>query len=75
MELHIVGICDFTQTIPFVLSIVPQYDAAVKRGYQQTYNGARRIISNTQFERKAVKIHMAMVKDQVFGKTVRKSYA
>ena len=26
-------------------------------------------------ERKAVMIHMAMVKDQLFGKTVRKSYA
>ena len=32
-------------------------------------------VSNTQFERKAVMIHMAMVKDQQFGKTMRKSYA
>ena len=32
-------------------------------------------IKNTQFERKAVMIHMAMVKDVMFGKTMRKSYA
>ena len=32
-------------------------------------------VNNTQFERKAVMIHMAMVKDQMFGKTMRKSYA
>ena len=34
-----------------------------------------KFVSNTQFERKAVMIHMAMVKDQQFGKTMRKSYA
>ena len=28
-----------------------------------------------KFERKAVMIHMAMVKDVMFGKTMRKSYA
>ena len=32
-------------------------------------------VGNTQFERKAVMIHMAMVKDVKFGKTMRKSYA
>ena len=33
------------------------------------------VMSDTQFERKAVMIHMAMVKDVMFGKTMRKSYA
>jgi len=37
-------------------------------------NGAWRI-KYTSFERKAVMIHMAMVKDVMFGKTMRKSYA
>jgi len=37
-------------------------------------NGAKRI-KYTSFERKAVMIHMAMVKDVMFGKTMRKSYA
>ena len=37
-------------------------------------NCAKRI-KNTSFERKAVMIHMAMVKDVMFGKTMRKSYA
>ena len=38
-------------------------------------NRSARIISYTQFERKAVMIHMAMVRDVKFGKTMRKSYA
>ena len=38
-------------------------------------NWPKRIITNTQFARKAVMIHMAMVKDVMFGKTMRKSYA
>ena len=38
-------------------------------------NNRTKRIKNTQFERKAVMIHMAMVKDVMFGKTMRKSYA
>ncbi len=38
-------------------------------------NCSGRIIYNTYFVRKAVMTHMAMVKDVMYGKTMRKSYA
>ena len=43
--------------------------------FDENNNRTERIISNTQFARKAVMIHMEMVKDVMFGKTMRKSYA
>ena len=55
--------------------ILPQEWGAVKWQIVKFNNASWRIVSNTQFVRKAVMIHMAMVKDVMFGKTMRKSYA
>ena len=73
MIIHTVLLClfmDFSSN----MVILPQCGAAVKMLLVKNDNRAKRI-KNTQFERKAVMIHMAMVKDVMFGKTMRKSYA
>ena len=65
---------------PSCSDILAQEGGVVKWHKKETSNSAKRIIINNTIlrliaERKAVMIHMAMVKDQLFGKTVRKSYA
>ena len=67
-------------TTPSCSDILAQEGGVVKWHKKETSNSAKRIIINNTIlrliaERKAVMIHMAMVKDQLFGKTVRKSYA
>ena len=50
----------------------------LKKKNTESDNGPKRIkqhIIPAKAERKAVMIHMAMVRDQQFGKTTRKSYA
>ena len=75
MIFHTVGVCVFHK-----LPLLWNYSSTYRSGcqyqdsiYLQPHRAYQ--ISNTQFERKAVMIHMAMVKDQMFGKTMRKSYA
>ena len=65
---------------PSCSDILAQEGGVVKWHKKETSNSTKRIIINNTIlrliaERKAVMIHMAMVKDQLFGKTVRKSYA
>ena len=43
--------------------------------FEESDNRSARIIDNTDSRRKAVIDYMAMVKDVMFGKTMRKSYA
>ena len=60
------------------MGILPQVVAVVKHKYKQSANATVRIIENThsgESRKKGVMIHMSMVKDQLFGKTMRKSYA
>ena len=65
---------------PSCSDILAQEGGVVKWHKKETSNSAKRIIINNTIlrliaERKAVMIHMAMVKDELFGKTVSKSYA
>ena len=77
MVLHSVILCPYV-AILICKNMISQNMAAVKRkvkNFSKNDNCSRRIIMNYTFRKKGVMIHMAMVKDVQFGKTMRKSYA
>ena len=61
--------------LPFIQSFYHRGERLSSINLVKNDNCSKRIISTTQSVRKAVMIHMAMVKDVMYGKTMRKSYA
>ncbi len=72
------GVCRFHKNFPCT-AILTRCGAVVKQKIFFNNNAAARIEQEThdsgESRKKGVMIHMAMVKDELFGKTMRKSYA